>query len=131
MTTTERKYLSKPTKISDLPIRDRMGPQIMTLHVKNLPADPDVLRLFADILEKLPPEKFASDTDYSGATTYYARLDDMKADEALRSAQRDWEKTRMQYEACLVSRTEPEPGIKYPVESFCRAEALDVPWGQS
>lgn len=131
MTTTERRYLSKPTKIADLPVRDRMGAQVLTVHVKNLPADPDVLRLFADILEKLPPDRFTSDTDYSGATTYYARLDDVKADEALREAQEDWEKTRMQYEACQVSRTVPESGIKYAVERFCRAEALDVPWETS
>lgn len=131
MTTTERKYLSKPTKIGDLPVRDRMGPQILTVHVKNLPADPDVLRLFADILEKLPSERFASDVDYSGATTFYARLDDVKADEALREAQENWELSRKQYEACLVSRTVPESGVKYAVERFCRAEALDVPWEMS
>ena len=120
-------YVSRPMTIADLASSQRRGPELLTLNTKEIPADPMVLRLFADLLERLDPALYVRTEEY-GKSTWSARLTDDALTDALHDAQADWERSRQQYEACLVSRSEPEYGVKYRVERFCKAESLSLPW---
>lgn len=133
MTTTEKKaptYLSRPKVFTDLRADEKRGKRLLVVETSSLGADPALLRMFADILERLDPKEFIREDGY-GQSTFYTRMSPDEQDEALRNGQRDWDRRRDQYEACLVSKTVPEYGVKYDVERFCKDEALDVPWGDA
>ena len=120
-------YVSRPRDIADLRLEQRRGVELLTLNTKELPADPNVLRMFAEIIERMDPTVYVR-TDEYGKSVWSMRLSDDELAKALLDAQQEWERSRMQYEACLISGVEPEPGVRYRVDAFCRAESLPLPW---
>lgn len=129
MTTThhERHAMTRPSTHLDLTEDSRRGRQVAQFELQYLPMNGKLLSALGAFITAAEGAKMTTTNQY-GTTYVYRTPTTAELDEALADAQGTWDKNRRNYEAALISGTEPEDYTRWGIKSWCEAEGVALPW---
>lgn len=119
--------MARPVTHQDLSADVLQGTQVATFELARFPVNGKLIAALGAFVSATEAAKLTS-ADRYGTTTIFRPPTVAELDTALEDTQRSWDTNRRNYEAALVSGTEPEDYTKYGIQSWCAAEDVPLPW---
>lgn len=119
--------MPRPLTHADLPADVLRGTQVATFELPRFPVNGKLIQALGAFITATEAAKLTSAEQY-GTTTIYRPPTLAELDSALDAAQGAWDTNRRNYEAALVSGTEPEDYTRYGISTWCAAEGVPLPW---